>query len=199
MFAAFYDALPGEAAPKLAIAACAELQGDLAAAANYYAAVWRTDHGYVSAAFGLARVHLSAGRRADSVAVFGSVPETSTHHVAAREAALHALLAHRNKDLTGPDLADIDARFSWLADRLDPEHVHRLALEVLDAALIQISGGPVAGLASGQKLLGRPVAERDVRFGLEAAYRALARLAGDKAHRIKLVDLANSVRPSTLV
>jgi serine/threonine-protein kinase PknG len=199
MFTAVYDALPGEAAPKLAIAACAELSGDFQAAGHYYATVWQTDHGYVSAAFGLARVDLAIGHRAEAVAAFGSVPETSTHHTAAREAALHALLADRKNDLTGPDLADVDARFAWLADRLDPEHTHRLALEVLDAALLQVVDGPVANLAPGQRLVGRAVTERDLRFGLETAYRALARLASDRNRRIELVDLANDVRPRTLV
>jgi hypothetical protein len=41
------------------------------------------------------------------------------------------------------------------------------------------------------------VKERDVRARLEAAYRDLARLAHDEAERIRLVDLANQVRPRT--
>ena len=37
-----------------------------------------------------------------------------------------------------------------------------------------------------------------LRFGLEGCYRSLARLAGTVAERVRLVDLANSVRPKTL-
>jgi hypothetical protein len=37
----------------------------------------------------------------------------------------------------------------------------------------------------------------EVRTRLEAAYRDLARLAHDDGERIRLVDLANQVRPRT--
>ena len=63
-FDAVYDALPGELAPKLALAFAAEAAGDHAAAARYFQLVWTVDHSYVSAAFGLARARLQAGDRA---------------------------------------------------------------------------------------------------------------------------------------
>ena len=200
LFAAVYDALPGEAAPKLALAACAELADDHAAAERFYATVWRTDHGFVSAAFGLARVHLRQGNRSAAVSAFASVPETSTHHTAAQEAALRAMLVARQPgDISGPEYADLDARYRLLADRLDPEHLNRLALEVLGTALQQAEFRAPLDLKPGQLLAGCAITARDLRFGLEAAYRSLARLAGDRTDRIALVDLANSVRPRTLV
>jgi serine/threonine-protein kinase PknG len=55
-FERVYAELPGETAPKLALAASAELAGDHSRAADYYDLVWRTDHSYLSAAFGLARM-----------------------------------------------------------------------------------------------------------------------------------------------
>ena len=199
MFGAVYDALPGEAAPKLALASVAELQGDFATAVRYYGTVWRTDHGYVSAAFGLARALRGAGERREAVAaVYGAVPETSTHHTAAQESALRGLLIGRERDLTASDLADIDGRYRWLAGRLDPERGNRLALDVFAATLGALAAGPLP-VPSGQKLLDRAVTERDLRFGMESAYRSLARLADDRGARIELVDLANSVRPRTLV
>jgi serine/threonine-protein kinase PknG len=200
LFTAVYEALPGEAAPKLAIAACAELMHDYDVAAHFYEIVWRTDHSYVSAAFGLGRVHLEQGNRLGAMAAFDAVPETSTHHTAAKEAALRALLVHRVPgDLSGADIGVVDNRFAWLTARLDPEHVNRLALEVLDTALKQVEVRLPADVQPGQKLIGRLVTERELRFGLEEKYRALARLAGDRTSRIDLVDLANSVRPRTLV
>ena len=54
-FNAVLAMLPGELAPKLAIAATAELRDARDDAARYYETVWRTDHSKVSAAFGLAR------------------------------------------------------------------------------------------------------------------------------------------------
>jgi len=54
-FTAVYDQLPGELAPKLALAFAAEAAGDTAAAARYFRLVWTVDRCYISAAFGLAR------------------------------------------------------------------------------------------------------------------------------------------------
>jgi serine/threonine-protein kinase PknG len=198
-FEAVYDALPGEAAPKLALAACAEIAGDFAAAASFYGTVWRTDNGYVSAAFGLARSLLRTGQRGQAVAVFGSVPQTSTHHTAAAEAALRALLVGRDNDLTGADLADIDARYSWLSERLDPEHANWLALEVLTTAGTRLTVQVPQDLRSGQQLIKRSIDDRSLREGMEHAYRSLARLATDRTKRIELVDQANAVRPRTLI
>ena len=86
-FDAVYDAFPGEAAPKLALGACAEVLGQLDNAADYYHLVWTTDPSYVSAAFGLARVRLAAGDRQGAVRALESVPESSIHYTAARVAA----------------------------------------------------------------------------------------------------------------
>ena len=71
--------LPGELTPKLAFAAASELQGARDYAARYYEMVWRTDHSYVSAAFGLARQRARAGDRAGAVAALDQVPTESAH------------------------------------------------------------------------------------------------------------------------
>src|SRR5206468_779175 len=56
-FDAVHGALPGEPAPQLALAVAAELGGaapdvESARATSFYETVWRTDHAFVSAAFG---------------------------------------------------------------------------------------------------------------------------------------------------
>ena len=45
-------------------------------AARYYETVWRTDHSYVSAAFGLARQRVHAGDRAGAIRALDEVPPT---------------------------------------------------------------------------------------------------------------------------
>ena len=57
---------------------------------------------------------------------------------------------------------------------------------------------PPAAAAAG-KLLGQPLTEREVRFGLERAYRVLAAQETDPLARYALVDEANAVRPRTVV
>jgi len=215
-FDAVYDAFPGEPAPKLALAICAEVLGQLDNAAEYYRLVWSTDPGFVSAAFGLARVRLAAGDRAGAVATLESVPEASIHYTAARVAAVRARLRERAPD--EPLLNDLTAaagRVSALAGfGLDPMRREELSTEVLGVALDWVlSGSPAAGgpaappyPAAGPggpggpgTLLGSELDERGLRLGLERSYRMLARLAEPGDERIELVERANRFRPRTWV
>ncbi len=194
------DALPGEAAPKLAVAVCAEALGDGDAAAAGYEVVWRTDHAYVSAAFGLARVLLARGDREAAVGVLHSVPDTSIHHVAAQVAAVRAQIgaARECAGRAGGDaLAEVmaaGARLSGL--ELDVARRAGLTAELLGVALESL---PRDGSAPTGKLLDCEVSESGLRLGLERCYRQLARLADTPEERIALVDRANAVRPRTLV
>ncbi|MEV8548728.1 tetratricopeptide repeat protein [Streptomyces glaucescens] len=206
-FDAIYDAFPGETAPKLALALCAEVLGQPDNAAEYYGLVWSTDPSCVSAAFGLARVQLATGDRRGAVATLESVPEASIHYTAARVAAVRARLRQRTP--TGSDVAfldDLTAAAGQVealdAYGLDPTRREQLATEVLGSALDWIlSGGQgsVPPAAGGRTLLGSGLDERGLRFGLERSYRALARLARGGEERIDLVERANRYRPRTWV
>jgi serine/threonine-protein kinase PknG len=191
------DALPGEAAPKLAVAVCAESLGDRDAAAAGYEVVWRTDHAYVSAAFGLARVLVAGGDREAAVGVLHSVPDTSVHHVAAQVAAVRAQL-DAARDRGGAEaLAEVvaaGARLSGL--ELDVARRAGLTVELLGVALESLPGG---GAVPAGTLVGCELSESGLRSGLERCYRQLARLADTPEERIALVDRANAVRPRTLV
>ncbi len=187
------DALPGELAPKLALAFAAEAAGDRAAATRYFQLVWTVDRSYVSAAFGLARVRLAAGDRPGAIAALAAVPETSSHHVAAQIAAVRTQVADRDQArVSADDLRDAGGRLTRLT--LDAARQQNLTAEILRAALGCVTTGKATG--NGQ-LLGCELTERGLRFGLERSYRALARLAPDEARRIELVDRANDVRPRT--
>ncbi|WP_345110507.1 serine/threonine-protein kinase [Streptomyces drozdowiczii] len=208
-FDAVYDAFPGEPAPKLALGICAEVLGQLDNAAEYYRLVWMTDPSFVSAAFGLARVQIAAGDRSAAVRTLESVPEASIHYTAARIAAVRARLRERAPD--EPLMADLtaaSAQVSVLAGLgLDAVRRERLSAEVLGTALDWVlSGSPSgpqpaaqAGARAPGTLLGSELDERGLRFGLERAYRMLARLAEPGAERIELVERANRFRPRTWV
>ncbi|MEV6111279.1 tetratricopeptide repeat protein [Streptomyces sp. NPDC052109] len=205
-FDAIYDAFPGEAAPKLALGLCAEVLGQLDNAAEYYHLVWATDPSYVSAAFGLARVQLAAGNRHGSVRTLESVPESSIHYTAARVAAVRARL--RQRTATAGDVAfldDLTAAAGQVealdAYGLDPARREELSAEVLGCALDWILSGGQGNQAAGggRVLLGSGLDERGLRFGLERAYRTLARLAPGGEERIELVERANRYRPRTWV
>jgi serine/threonine-protein kinase PknG len=195
MFDATYDRFPGEAAPKLALAACAEYLDEPRQAARLYDRVWRTDHAYVSAAFGLARACVRLDDRLGAVAVAESVPPTSSHYTAARLAAIRARLDGAAQ--VGPKVAQrIVAAGEALASlELDAERRLRVGIEVLGAAHAWASmNDPEGGM-----VLGYPLHERDLRRGLERYYRELARLMRDKRNRVQCVEFANSVRPVTWV
>ncbi len=205
-FDAIYDAFPGEAAPKLALGLCAEVLGQLDNAGEYYRLVWTTDPSFVSAAFGLARVQLAAGDRRGAVTTLESVPESSIHYTAARVAAVRARLRQRTASAGDvPFLDDLTAAAGQVealqAYGLDPARRELLSAEVLGCALDWIlSGGQGTGPAAGGRvLLGSGLDERGLRFGLERAYRTLARLAPGGEERIELVERANRYRPRTWV
>ncbi|MEU7135162.1 tetratricopeptide repeat protein [Streptomyces sp. NPDC046261] len=206
-FDAVYDAFPGEPAPKLALGVCAEVLGQLDNAAEYYRLVWATDPSFVSAAFALARVRLATGDREGAVRALESVPEASIHYTAARVAAVRARLRQRSAhDALLADLRAAAGQVERLADfGLDAVRRERLSTEVLGTALDWVlSGGQGApgGTAAPPgpaELLGSPLDERGLRFGLERSYRVLARLAHRGEERIELVERANRYRPRTWV
>lgn len=196
LFDELYSLLPGEAPPKLALAYCRGHRGDHAGAADLYERVWRTDNGYISAAFGLARARLVTGDRPAAVQVLDSVPSVSSHHVAAQVAAVATAIRSRTPaELTEPDLVDAGTRLTTL--RLDGERRGRLVAEVLETALTwaRASGGP----RMHGRLFDAPLTERALRGRLEETYRALARLADTPAERHALVVRANAARPRTLI
>jgi serine/threonine-protein kinase PknG len=191
------DALPGEAAPKLALALCAERTRDAEFAARYYEIVWQTDRSYVSAAFGLARARFALGDRTGTAAALEAVPESSRYGVTARLCAV--LARHRGYADGQPPVADFFTAAECLHTLDLDERRRELAItEVLETALGWERAGrpwPHGSVASiPDTLLGHPLSRLGIRDGLEAAYRELARLAPTQAERITLVDKANHHR-----
>ena len=204
-FSAVYDDLPGELAPKLALAFAAEAAGDAASAARYFKLVWTVDRSCISAAFGLARACLATGDRPGAIAALAAVPETSSYHAAAQIAAVRILVS---SGMTGDDLHQASGRLGRLA--LDEARRQQLTVEILRAAIGWTSSDQSSppGQAQGASrspartsgdglILGCEPNERSLRFGLERGYRALARLTSDRSRRIELVDMANAARPKT--
>jgi serine/threonine-protein kinase PknG len=208
-FSVTFDELPGELAPKLALAFAAEADGDMAAARRYYQVVWMVDRSYISAAFGLARTCMALGDRPAAVAALASVPETSSQHAAAQIAAVRLLVSGAD-GVSADDLQQAGGRLGKLP--LDDLRRQQLTVEILHAALDWVGAGaqraghgqqaPVAvaqrAPALGDtRILGYEPNERALRFGLERGYRALASLTPDPDRRVQLVDMANEIRPRT--
>jgi serine/threonine-protein kinase PknG len=192
---AVYRALPGELAPKLALAVACELACDLEGASRWYEIVSRTDPAITSASFGLARCRLELGDRAGALTAYGRVPDSSSGYLDAQAARVRCLSA--GNGTSDAVLDDLVAAGAILQDLpLEREQRDRLIADVLERALGLTLHGKVPDGAQAT-VLGHRVAERDLRLGLERSYRALARHALDRMERIRLVDEANRTRPRT--
>jgi serine/threonine-protein kinase PknG len=194
--------LPGEAAPKLAAAAAAELLADTPDVADserlrqlaerYYRTLWRTDLSMVNAAFGLARLLAGRGDRVGAIGVLDQVPLTSRHYGEAQLTSVVMLFDGRPcAEITEADLRDGARRVSNLSET-EPRALQIRAL-VLGIALDWVRSGAVA--AAGDPFFGHPLDQTGLRMGIEEALRELARHAPRRRHRYTLVDFANSIRP----
>lgn len=195
------DMLPGEIAPQLALAAIAELihqtggESDAAArwshtATEHYRAVWQTDRGMASAAFGLARQQFAGGDSAAAVTTLRQVPEGSRHYNAARLTAC-LVVAGSPSDVDQTDLTEAAGWLQALGD--DPRRLQMQAV-LLGAALAWVRAGGVPQPRDAT-MLGYRVTDKGLSAGLESVLRSIARISPRRVHRYALVDLANYVRP----
>lgn len=190
-FNAVYGQVPGELAPKLALAQASEQAGDDAVAENLYVACARTDATYVPmAAFGLARIRAARSDVDGAVAAYRLVPMQSSAYRTAR-AGLAELLARANRGL--PDLAEA---LRTLDDTsLSARRRAELTTLIYREALVTVEQtGNKADVRLGEHK-GTP---NGLRVGLEAALRELAKRTPDLSERVPLVDEANAIRPWSL-
>jgi serine/threonine-protein kinase PknG len=190
-FNAVYGQVPGELAPKLALAVSCELSGEHDVAEGLYLTCARTDANYIApSAFGLATIRSNRGDLDGAVAALDLVPQTSGAYIRARRTRA-GLLAGSGRGLA----ALAEAMNSVDALTIDPVDRANLSASVFRTALdVVLASGPDPQL----RISGRPATEPELRDGLEAAYRELAGHARGREERIALVDLANEVRGWTL-
>ncbi|MFT3716234.1 MAG: tetratricopeptide repeat protein [Gordonia sp. (in: high G+C Gram-positive bacteria)] len=226
-FHSVLEAMPGEVAPKLAVAGTAELLGywlslqdddpgdgtdanerfaeveqwyDIAR--QHYHDLWLTDHAIVTAAFGLARMLIADDRHLEAIEPLDEVPTTSRHYGAAQASAILCLVQGRPvTDITRDELFEAAERLGQLPD--DDWRTGRLKLIVLGTTLGWIEAHPEElehdPDSAPETFMGYPFTEQGLRAGTEQSLRELARRTRDnRAHRFLLIDLANLVRPATL-
>lgn len=183
-FDAVADAVPGETAPELALAATTELCGERDDAAEVYRTVWRNDTRFTSAAFGLARCRWAEGDLEGALAALSEVPSTSSRYDAARLGAARMLIVCAEPGA--------DAKWAQADDLLGGMVDDRLRVELLLMAW-QWTGR--SGDCGG-RFLGVDLTVTAVRSELSWALRRLARVR-DGMEATNLVDLSHAVRPTT--
>jgi serine/threonine-protein kinase PknG len=168
-FTEVLDTLPGELAPKLALAATAELAGN-ADERKFYNTVWSTDNGVISAGFGLARAQSAEGDRDAAVRTLDEVPATSRHFTTARLTSAVTLLSGRSMtEVTEQHIRDAARRVEALPET-EPRVLQIRAL-VLGTAMDWLADNT----ASTNHILGFPFTEHR---GVEASLRSPAADAG---------------------
>ncbi|MDG9717539.1 tetratricopeptide repeat protein [Streptomyces sp. DH24] len=214
--------LPGEYAPKLALAYCTEWLGDDTAeptARELYETVFARNPAHGGAALGLARLALRAHDRRSAIDVLGRVRPGTLDHTVARIASLRIRAARLPGDgdpLPAPDEVDAAlAELPGLVGRspgagepsLSGDEALRLSTELHEWKLDAVHhlgdrpgpAGRRAGRldARGLRRLSGP--ERELRERLEAHYRRLAARHQETAaaHEL-LVDLMHAIRPQTV-
>ncbi|MCP2262875.1 tetratricopeptide repeat protein [Promicromonospora thailandica] len=190
-FNAVYGQVPGEPAPKLALATVCELSGEPGVAEQLYTTIARADANYTgAAAFGLARVRAGAGALDGALGALDLVGPTRGSYPDARLRRARLLVSARRSLL---DLSDAVAGLeaAHVPDRPRAE----VTVDALAGALGLVTReGPDPAV----RVAGAEATEPALRDRLELALRDLARLTEDRSERVALVDRANSVRRWTL-
>jgi serine/threonine-protein kinase PknG len=189
-----YFDLPGELAPKLALALSAEQAKHYKLAIKMYELVIKTDPSYVSAAFGLARCLCAMGDRQGAVIALERIPQTSSLYARSRVEIARTLIDRERKIPGANELKKASIAIETLT--LEGIDRHRLTKQVLETALHLVTT-KVVPPSSVLIILGQPLEEAKLRLGLEKALRDMAHLTTGE-EKIDLIDEANRVRPKTL-
>jgi serine/threonine-protein kinase PknG len=190
-FNAVYGQVPGELAPKLALALACEHGGQGDIAEGLYRTCASTDANYVAAAaFGMARIRAARDDVPGAVQALDLVPSTSRSYPEARR--LRAMQLYESGDGL-PALAQAMDSISGV--RLDPREQSELTAEILERALTEVDKN---GSKGDIKIGPYEASDEALRDGLEATYRHLAGIETDEQRRYALVDKANAVRRWTL-
>ncbi len=203
-FNAVYQQVPGELAPKLALAVACERGGLPDVAESLYDTCAQTDSAYVApASFGMARIRAARGETIAAVAALDQVPTTSRGYTESRQLRAEVLLT--GADAQAGDRGGLavlnQAMRSIDAVSMDATTKNRFAVRILQQALtivLTTAAPPHVTGAKAPRIGAVDATETGLRAGLESAYRALARDTTELADRIDLVNRANAVRAWSL-
>src|SRR5581483_7336526 len=147
-------------APKLAAAITAERAGDTATAATLYDIVVTVDPSYVGAARGLARCRAAGGDVAGALAAYDRVPVAHRAHADAQLSAVELLIASGQFQQAGQRLTALNG--------LDERRRLGVEAELYEGVVRALSTGSLKADAR-SNVGNRPLTERSMRLGLEAA------------------------------
>ena len=187
-----YADLPGEVAPKLALAMAMEKNGDHAMASRLYQRVCQIDPGYHTAVFGWARCLSAQQKRSEAVQALSLIPPTASLFPKSRVEAVNLMIG---QDHGAPSLNDLQIARDTVP-KMPVSELERCQLseQILQRVLEVKQTG--ATLPAGHQLPPWLHEEKSTRQELERVLRSMAKLSnGDE--KVALVDRANRIRPRT--
>jgi serine/threonine-protein kinase PknG len=208
-FNAVYGQLPGELAPKLALARACEANNDLDTAASLYEVCAQTDASYGAIGLiGLARIARAKGDSVAALRALERVASTSSLYAFAKTERAQTLFSRASSQAQDPKshaaaVSDFhQALNEHAAAGTNPAQHSVFRVSVLRQLLEITPSGVVVSTAlasaSGSNATGKGGSAADLRNELEKSLRDQARAAASTEERIALVDEANAVRNRTL-
>jgi serine/threonine-protein kinase PknG len=193
-FGRVYFEMPGEIAPKLAIAFACEIMENIDEAIKYYNRVVKVDPNYTTACFGLARCLVKEGDIEGASDALNQVPQSHSMYTQARITLAKVLMEDASKINEGV-LAKISDTIESIS--YEGEVLHVLGAKLLATAVELIGTGAVKQ-NSNRRVIGHSLEENALRAGAEAEYRKAAKLAKSFDEKVELVNMANEIRPVSL-
>lgn len=187
--------VPGELAPRYALAVAAEQAGQFEQAAALFEEVGRTDPSYQSASQSAARLWSMLGNPTAARRCLERIPKSSSVHSEAQLGVAEGLLAASSNGVSEAAVSQLAATLEDLS--LDPRRQAEVESRVFERLLVLSEAKQLP--VTNAKVFGYALDDRSLRLGLEKSYRSRARFAASRSERIRLVDAANAVRPVTTV
>jgi serine/threonine-protein kinase PknG len=200
-FNAVYGQLPGELAPKLALARACELNGELDIAQRLYEVCARTDAAYSALGlFGLARIAEARGDRAAALGALDRVPKTSRSFTESRRQRAEVMVnLNRSADPSLPPLSSADVQAALTEHEASGADTATHAAFRIDIFRRLLAEQQAPNVGQGKPPQGIPtLSNHEVRQSLEKALRDKARISSDRREKVALIDEANRVRPRSL-
>ena len=193
-FGKVYFEMPGEIAPKLAIAYAAEESGNKDEAISFYDRVSRVDPNYTTACFGLARCLKAKGDVAKAAAALTRVPPTHSLYTQSRIKLANVLINDETK-ITDQILDQTAQIIETIT--IDNGVVHQLMAKLLVSAGKLVNNGSIKE-DKNHKLLGHSMTISGLRSGAESEYRKASRYSTNVSEKISWIDKANEIRPYSI-
>ncbi|MFY9190948.1 MAG: tetratricopeptide repeat protein [Lawsonella sp.] len=203
------NSLPGETGPKLALGATAELivQSEpemspaeveewQAIARSYYRTCWRCNHTTVTAGFGLARQLNQIGQVDEAIETLSELLSNNRHYPTAVLTMVLMQVRRPPTQLTEEALVEAAERLMQLST--NEQRYRQVRVVVLEAALRWLRYHKLERAEQQKTIFNLEFSRIGIRGGLERSLRILARNAPSRAHRYRLVDMANIMRPPSM-